>query len=279
MLSTTGHPSTNVQLLADSAITGSPRLAGLTDQAVVERLIVPYFRSLPPQAMSRHVVDVGGAYGSVAAVFLQEGWTADIFEPDPACSGILEGITASFPGRCRLFPFAAGTANRDAVAFQQNSVTGLSGFDGSPFGQHQNVLSVRCVRLGEFLVSHGVTRVDLLKIDTEGSDFDVLEAHDFARLPPTLVFAEFSYFFPKQGPAVVGAAIAAMAERGYRPVIFEYDDDGNFHRGNWAHRLVAMHLDAARIPVRERSFGNVLFYRTDDFRLLDAIVALLENLR
>lgn len=274
----TAHPPGDIQVLADSAIAVSPRLAGLTDQAVVEQLILPYFRSLPSQSASPHVADVGGAYGSVAAVFLREGWTADIFEPDPACAGVLARLATGFPGRCRLFPFAVGATSRDAMAFQQNRIPGLSGFDGSPFGQHQDVLSVRCVRLGEFLVSQGVTRVDFLKIDTEGSDFDVLDAHDFVRLPPTLIFAEFSYYFPKQGPTVVGEAIAAMAGRGYRPVIFEYDDDGNFARGNWAHRLVAMHLDATRLPVRERSFGNVLFYRSDDARFLYAIAAMLKNL-
>ena len=84
-----------------------------------------------------------------------------------------------------------------------------------------------------------MSRVDLLKIDTEGNDFVVLESYDFARFPPALVFVEYSYFFPGQDAAVLHAAVAAMAGRGYRPVIFEYDDDGNFRRGSWRHRLVA----------------------------------------
>ena len=268
-----------VQAIADFAILQSPRLTELTDQAVVEHLIVPYFRSQPPRSTPGHVVDVGAAYGSVARVFLQGGWSADIFEPDPACREILSRLSSGFPGRCRFFPFAAGDENQDAVVFHQNATAGLSGFAKSPFGADREVLQVRCVRLGEFLVSAGVTRVDFLKIDTEGSDFNVLETHDFARLPPALVFVEYSYYFPNQEPCAVGAALSAMARIGYSPVIFEYDDDGNFAKGIWSHRLVAMHFDAARLPRRERSFGNILFYRNDDDRFLNTLGTLIQNLR
>jgi FkbM family methyltransferase len=267
----------HLQALADAAIPRNHLLAGLTDQAVVERLIAPYFALLPTVPAMRHVVDVGAAYGSVAAVFLRNGWTADLFEPDPACRQFLATLVAGFPGRCRLFPFAAGAEDRAAVPFQQNATPGLSGFDASPFGSPRSVLQVRCVRLETFLASLGTARVDFLKIDTEGRDFEVLETHDFVRFPPALVLVEYGYHFRAQGPAELASGIAWMAARGYRPVIFEYDDDGNFQRGNWAHRLIAMHFDATRVPTRARSFGNVLFHRDGDRHLIEVMTMLLQT--
>jgi FkbM family methyltransferase len=221
---------------------------------------------------------VGAAYGSVAEVFLNDGWTADLLEPDPTCQRILQRLTAAHGQRVRIFPFAAADQDRESAPFQQNSTPGLSGLSASPFGATVGAIPVRTVRLDSFLASHGVSRVDFLKIDTEGNDFVVLEAYDFARLPPVLVFVEYSYYFAGQDEALLRRAIGAMAARGYSAVIFEYDDDGNFKRGNWNHRLVAMHMDGARVPTRPLAFGNILFYRHDDKHLPRVLASLIRAL-
>ena len=266
-----------VEQLAGSAIAAGGRILGLTDQAVVERLIRAYYRTLP-QAGQRHIVDVGAAYGSVAEVFLNDGWTADLLEPDPTCQRILQRLIAAHGPRVRLFPFAAADQDRETAPFQQNSTPGLSGLSPSPFGTTVGAIPVRTVRLDSFLGSQGVSRVDFLKIDTEGNDFVVLEAHDFSRLPPALVFVEYSYYFPGQDEALLRRAIGAMDARGYAAVIFEYDDDGNFKRGNWSHRLTAIYADGARVPTRRLAFGNILFYRHDDRQLPQVLASLIRAL-
>ena len=127
------------------------------------------------------------------------------------------------------------------------------------------------MRLDSFLSALGVTAVDLLKIDTEGNDFDALDSHDFAGLAPALVFVEFSYYFAGQNPRALAHHIARMAARGYAAVIFEYRDDGNFRRNDWTHRLVALHVEDGRLPAAGEAFGNLLFYRSGDTGLLDAL--------
>jgi FkbM family methyltransferase len=266
-----------VEQLAGSAIAAGGRILGLTDQAVVEYVIRAYYRALP-QAGRRHIVDVGAAYGSVAEVFLNDGWTADLLEPDPTCLHILQRLIVAHGPRVRLFPFAAADQDRESVAFQQNSTPGLSGLSASPFGATVGAIPVRTVRLDSFLGAHGVSRVDFLKIDTEGNDFVVLEAHDFARLPPALVFVEYSYYFAGQDATLLRHAIAAMEARGYLAVIFEYDDDGNFKRGNWNHRLVAIHAESARVPTRPLAFGNILFCRHDDQHLPQVLASVIRAL-
>lgn len=267
----------DVEQLAGPAIAAGGRILGLTDQAVVEHVIRPYFRTLPP-ADRRHVVDVGAAYGSVTEIFLNDGWTADLLEPDPACQRILQRLIAAHGPRMRLFPFAAADQDRESAPFQQNSTPGLSGLATSPFGATVAAIPVRTVRLDSFLASQGVSRVDLLKIDTEGNDFVVLETHDFARLPPALIFVEYSYYFPGQDEALLQRAIGAMAARGYAAVVFEYDDDGNFKRGNWSHRLVAIHANGSRVPTRPLAFGNILFHRTGDQVLPQVLTSLIRAL-
>jgi hypothetical protein len=69
-----------------------------------------------------------------------------------------------------------------------------------------------------------------------------------------------------------------MEKLGYAAIIFEYDDDGNFLRGNWQHRLIAIHVAGHRTPVRLRAFGNILFYRTNDVHLLETLITVLRSL-
>lgn len=267
----------DLQRRSDAAIRNGGRILTLTDQGVVETIIRQYFRSQQPP-MPRHIVDVGAAYGTVAEVFLRDGWSADLFEPDPACRQRLQPLLVKYAPRARLFPYAVSGSDSDTVTFHQNAIAGLSGLARSPFGSARAEIPVRAVRLDSFLSAIGVSAVDLLKIDTEGTDFDVLDSHDFSALAPALVFAEFSHYFTGQDARVVAAAIAGMQARGYEAVIFEYRDDGNFRRNNWAHRLVAMHIENGRLPDAADAFGNVLFYRDGDIRLLDTIAETLDAL-
>jgi FkbM family methyltransferase len=264
-----------VKRLAATAIGAGGQILRLSDQKIAETVIRYYYRTLPAFA-PRHLVDVGAYFGYLADVFLTDGWTADLFEPDPTCQQGLQRLLAAYGSRVRLFPFAADAQDRDSVTFVQNTTPGLSGLSPSPFGTTRSTFDVRTVRLGTFLVSKGISRVDFLKIDTEGNDFAVLEAHDFSRLPPALAFVEFSYFFPGQDASVLRGAISAMRSRGYSAVIFEYADDGNFKRGNWDHRLTAIDFDNEAVPNRPEAFGNILFYRDDDRHLLSTLKAIIQ---
>ena len=266
-----------VERLVETAIAVNGRLLGLNDQAVVETIIRLYFRTLPA-TKPRHIVDVGAAYGNVTEVFLKEGWTADLLEPDPVCLRILSRLTSAYGSRMRLFPFAAADQDRENVPFHLNGTPGLSGLSPSPFGVTMGIRAVRTVRLDSFFAANKVARVDFLKIDTEGNDFAVLDTFNLEGVSPLLVFIEYSYFFPGQNPSTLQAEIIKMRTRGYAAVIFEYDDDGNFMRGNWKHRLVAIHVDGPRIPVRSNAFGNVLFYRSDDFHLLRNLLGIVRSL-
>ena len=260
----------DLQRHVDAAIQSGGRIAGLTDQAVAETIIRDYFRA-QAAAGPRHMVDVGAAYGAIADVFLRDGWTADLFEPDPACGAQLERLLAKHAPRARLFAHAVARNACASANFHQNTIAGLSGLTRSPFGGARAEIQVSAVRLGEFLDSLGVRTVDFLKIDTEGTDFEVLESHDFSALAPALVFVEFSFYFAGQDTPALAAAIAGMRAHGYDAVVFEYRDDGNFRRNNWAHRLVAVHVESGRLPSAGDAFGNLLFYRHGDVRLLDAL--------
>ena len=158
--------------LAAATIAQGGRILGLNDQAVVETVVRMYFRTLPA-AGTRHVVDVGAAYGYIAETFLKQGWTADLLEPDPDWQATLKRLTA-YGSRMRLFPFAAADRDEDSVTFHLNKTPGLAGLAPSPLGGTTRTVAVRAVRLDSFVAEQNIGAIDFLKIDTEGHDLQVL---------------------------------------------------------------------------------------------------------
>lgn len=70
--------------------------------------------------------------------------------------------------------------------------------------------TVPCTPLSTLLERHGVTRIDFLKIDTEGYDYNVLRTLDF-RIKPALIKIEH-FHMPEEHTK---ACVAFLKERGY----------------------------------------------------------------
>jgi FkbM family methyltransferase len=251
----------------------------LTDIGIVRLLVEPYFRAQQtPPDRPRRMVDVGACHGVMAQPLLESGWHADLLEPDPAARSVLERNLAPYVERIHVHALAAGRQSADAVEFHQAEVQGLSGLSGSPFGATTHVLQVPCVSLADFCARRGITALDFLKIDAEGHDFDVLDSLDFERVGPHLVLVEYGTQFARQTLAVINRAIDDMAARGYGAVVFAYSDDGNFKRLVWKYRLTGLYIDRHLPEVSDgEAFGNILFYRSDDPRLLLTLQSLLDE--
>ena len=72
--------------------------------------------------------------------------------------------------------------------------------------------TIETIPLDEVLARHGVTRIDLVHIDTEGFDYHVLRQVDFARFTPAVVLFEHSHL----GPEEMSAAESLLTKHGYR---------------------------------------------------------------
>ena len=235
-------------------------LRAFTDLQITERLIQPYLRGMR-SAEPGHIVDVGACYGQISWTFLRDGWTADLFEPDSGARAVLNRQLAPVAVQYRLFPFAVSDQAHTSTQFYRASHHGLSGFDPTAYGQVEEVSTVRCVRLGEFLAEQGVQKIDFLKVDTEGWDFEVLAGHDFERLRPTMVFVE--YGSQRQQPKLV-SVLDEMHLRGYSALLFHYTDDGNFQKGIWQTRLLSVLPGHRASELPPDAFGNILFYPSDE---------------
>ncbi|MCM0018987.1 MAG: FkbM family methyltransferase [Tagaea sp.] len=256
------------------AAAAAPMFRALTDNAIVKLLAAPYLRDSCPEG---HALDVGACVGETALPFLEMGWTVDLFEPDPACAQAMAHLAARFPGRARHRASLVGETTGSAAFFRSD--VGLSGRAPSAFGATKDVATMPATRLDDFARDAGVARVDWLKADCEGFDFDALLSHDFARLPPRLALVEYSTAHARQGEASVAATLAAMARHGYGALVFGYEDAGNFSRRIWEYWCVGVTAGDLPKTAAGHSQGNILFHRAGDREFLArAALALAETL-
>ena len=148
-------------------------------------------RALP--AASGFYVDVGAGHPEIASVtkhFYDLGWHGINIEPRVGChraprtsSGRATSICRSPPAR----PTARSTCTSSKAIPTSRPSTATTSSILRDRGYGFTVETVPVRTLDSILEEHGVTAIDFLKIDVEGSEADVLAGIDLARWRPTVI--------------------------------------------------------------------------------------------
>jgi FkbM family methyltransferase len=152
----------------------SLRIGDLSEYWVLHEVLVDeaYARGLPDRAET--VVDLGSNVGIAAAWFATRWPGARIVavEPNPALQARLAHNVAGFAG-VRIMPVAVSATRGSARLATDASGTwsGTLGDEGT---------EVQTVTLADVL--DGIERVDVLKCDIEGAEFDVLPSAPLERI-------------------------------------------------------------------------------------------------
>lgn len=83
--------------------------------------------------------------------------------------------------------------------------------------------SVPCISMRELIAQHGVTKIDLLCIDTEGYDAEIVSAFDFDALKPSILYFEHGLRDAVMTGETLARVIALLHRHGYDTFIGEYD--------------------------------------------------------
>lgn len=152
-----------------------------------------------------------GICGSNTLAFEKEGWTGILVEADPelarVCRKNRKAITVSAAVGCPNYH--AGWAD-----FQRNfQDRGKSKLARS--GLVEAHIKVPIVRLDFLLAMHGIDHLDLLSIDTEGSELDVWESLRYWHTYPRIVIMEY---WTQPNPPAPYPVILTMQKSGYREI-------------------------------------------------------------
>ena len=140
---------------------------------------IPQECGLDPQSVGV-VLDIGANIG-ISSLHLARTFPRAIvhaFEPEPANCELLRINVAAEP-RVHVHPIALGADDGELTLFDSDDAANFGGF--SAHGQGVNPARARTVPVrhaGRALAELGVASVDVIKIDTEGSEWEILTSID-----------------------------------------------------------------------------------------------------
>ncbi len=119
------------------------------------------------------VVDLGGYEGQWAAdIFCKYGSTVWIFEPYQL---YFENIVKKFSHnpKVKVFNYGLSKSNEELTLYIKDNSSSV--FSKSPDEEKSNTANIKLIKASDFLNQNNVSKIDLLKINIEGGEYDLLE--------------------------------------------------------------------------------------------------------
>jgi len=241
-----------LRLAADSQIPNYRKAFHLYDTALGR--IAGVLRSKYP---ALHAIDIGANVGDTSALIRQTGEIPVLcVEGDPTILPILaENVTRLGPGVV-VEPSFVGK-DGDAVSLDLADEVGSN---ASLVKAIDSRGSVRLRSLRAILGDHPLFKsAKLLKIDTEGFDFDIIrESIDFIERSKPAVFFEYDPHFRPDKPCAGLETIETLIHIGYSDFIY-YDNFGNFLlHSDATNRLIFSDLNS--YLASNRKYGVAVYY-------------------
>jgi FkbM family methyltransferase len=163
--------------------------SGTSDTRLIYNLLLTRGRkgeyALPPESAMRAqevrtVLDIGANAGISAVYFAGSFPNARVhaFEPDPGNCELLRA-NAQACGRIHVHPFALGAGDGELTLYASDDAANFGGFSAQRLGINPaRSKTVPMRHAGRCLAELGIGEIDVLKIDTEGAEWDILTAVD-----------------------------------------------------------------------------------------------------
>jgi FkbM family methyltransferase len=227
------------------------------NHATVDECAAVAFMQLPFAGSSGVMFDVGAHFGTSARPFVEAGWNVHCFEPDPENFAALQKNLGARPN-IALHNLALAQASATSVplyrSVQSTGISGLHAFHDS-HKAHGHVDITTVARVCE---DHGITHIDVLKIDVEGYDYFVLQGVPWLSIKPSVVLAEFEDAKTRPLGHTTNDVADFLADRGYTVYVSEWHPIVRYGVEHDWHTL-------KRYPCRfsEAAWGNLIAFRED----------------
>jgi len=157
---------------------------GTSDTEVIYKILLRSGKKaeyyIPSTIVPNTILDIGGNIGIASIYFANLFPDAQIFtfEPVPNNIAILSDNIAPYPN-IRAFPIALGNNDGHFEMFSSHSPRNFGGFSFFEHGSDKSkTVEIQMRNVKTVLTEIGLKQVDIIKIDTEGSEYNILTALD-----------------------------------------------------------------------------------------------------
>lgn len=151
---------------------------GTSDEVVISSILGGREYAFPALFEPKVILDIGANIGVAAILMATIYPTATIysFEPVKTNYDILLKNTLRFEN-IKTFPFGLGLARARELMYESDDPNNHGGFSLHPLGINDKKSQlIDIVYSDDFLHEMGVKEIDLIKIDTEGAEYDILHS-------------------------------------------------------------------------------------------------------
>jgi len=204
------------------------------------------------------MVDVGAHNGSSAAEFSKLGWTIVCFEPDPKNRTKLQARWGNSKN-ITIDPRAVSSKAEVGRAFYSSEEsTGISGM--LKFRDtHEETAKVDVTTIGAIIDEYSLKKINFLKIDVEGYDFEVIKGVPWDLTMPEVIECEFE----DAKTLLLGHTWRDIAEflriKGYSVYLSEWHPIIQYGVAHDWRRVVPY----PEFGVSSKSWGNIIAFRKD----------------
>lgn len=221
------------------------------------------FELLKGNDTDKVMLDVGAHIGNALEPFARNDWKVYAFEPDPSNRSKLMELVARFPN-VRVHPIALSDTEKEAMAFYASEVSSgissLLNFHES----HVTTAQVRVSTLKKICEENAITKVSLLKTDTEGYDLPVLRGNDWSSVHPRAIVCEFDDFKTRNLGYTLRDQADLLLQNGYKLVVSEWYPIEEYGK---THRWRRFTTDPGQVK-GERVWGNIIAVKPKDWQAL-----------
>ena len=152
-----------------------------------------------PQVNPHVVLDVGAHRGDYALEVLKNTQAeVHCFEPQPQLCRQMQHNLAEFGDRVRLIPKGVAARSGKLNLYCNPESPELASFSAEvnaiPYVDNSSTIEVEITTLDQYVLEAGLTRVDFIKIDTEGYELEVLQGAErlLREFKPAMIQLEFN---------------------------------------------------------------------------------------
>lgn len=179
----------------------------------IDRVLACFADHMPDAVVVQIGANDGASGDPLAHLFARTQWTGILVEPVPF---LCKELVRKYDGRSGIHVEQVAISDRDgdAALYRLRTIAGetpewfnqLATLDRAVLLKHRSSIPqidsmiveerTPTARLETLLARHGLQRVDLLVIDTEGHDYQILRQVDLARFQPLLIVFEHQHLQP-----------------------------------------------------------------------------------
>lgn len=190
-------------------------LAKIADLAMAWEVLIDGVYDTYPVAATDIVVDIGGHIGSFTCRAATQATQGRVYacEPFPGTFEVLKKNAAQYPNT-RINQIAISNKNGEAEFF----FSPTNPAENSLVKTSEHVTRVPLMTLGEFLRQNNIEKVNLMKIDCEGSEYDILygAGEDLLKIDKMVMEIHEPAYFGLAGKYSIPELLAFLKNKGFQ---------------------------------------------------------------